>query len=180
LRLVPDRGALRIEDTGQKINCMDKWKLPPKAKIYEALSAVADNRVKIIGKTTAEVTSSSLDKTYTVTWNEDLSQITSNDNASFWQGYLGYPILAVLMETGTVSFNKKIAKDLAGIPWKGINKQFRNDYDKAVESVLIALKDKGVDIQAIRDEIDNIMTHIDQLSLHKLPRRSRPSKDELD
>jgi hypothetical protein len=149
---------------------MDRWKLPPKAKIYEALSAVADNRVKITSETSAVVTSSSLDKNYTVTWSEDLTHITSNDNASHWQGYVGYPIVAVLLVKGKMNFDRKIAGHLAGIAWKKVNKQFKNDYDKAVESVLASLEEKGIDTQGIRDEVERIMTQIEQLSLKKLPR----------
>ena len=148
---------------------MDSWKLPPKAKIYEALSAVADNRVKITSETSAIVTSSSLDKNYTVTWSEDLTHITSNDNASHWQGYVGYPIVAVLLVKGKMNFDRKIAGHLAGIAWKKVNKQFKNDYDKAVESVLATLEEKGIDTRSIRDEVERIMTQIEQLALKKLP-----------
>ena len=47
---------------------MSTWKMPPKAKVYEALSTVADQRVTIIGPSTAQVQSSSHDKTYDVEW----------------------------------------------------------------------------------------------------------------
>ena len=42
------------------------WKVPPKAKIYEALTAVADGRVNLKGGETAEVLSSDGTKTYIV------------------------------------------------------------------------------------------------------------------
>lgn len=155
---------------------MESWKLPPKAKIYEALSAVADGRVSRAGAHTAEVISSSGTKSYTVEWNDDVSAVTSNDNASYWRGHLGYPILAVLMHLGRLSYDSTIAGHLAGIPWKQINKQFKNDYDKAVGSVLTVLEEKGVSTQAIRDEVDRIMSEIEQLPLGKLPRRKRPPK----
>ena len=155
---------------------MENWKLPPKAKIYEALSAVADGRVSRTGDNEAEVVSSSGRKTYTVEWNDDISAVTSNDNASYWQGYLGYPILAVLMHLGKLTYDSTIAQHLAGIPWKEINKKFKNDYDKAVGSVLSSLEEKGANIQAIRDEADKIMSRIEQLPLGKLSRRKRPPK----
>ncbi|HPJ94926.1 MAG TPA: hypothetical protein PLU81_12450 [Deltaproteobacteria bacterium] len=155
---------------------MEGWKLPPKAKIYEALSAVADGRVSRTGANTAEVISSSGTKSYTVEWNDDVSAVTSNDNASYWQGYLGYPIMAVLMHLGRLAYDSTIALHLAGIPWKQINKQFKNDYDKAVGSVLTLLEEKGVNTQAIQDEADRIMSQTEQLSLGKLPRRKRPPK----
>jgi len=45
---------------------MAEWKMPPKAKVYDALSAVADRRVLMKGPNEAEVVSSSGDRTYTV------------------------------------------------------------------------------------------------------------------
>jgi hypothetical protein len=155
---------------------MAVWKIPPNAKIYEALSAIADGRAKLTGDRKADVVSSSGTKTYVVEWFGDLSGITSNDNASYWQGYMGYPILAALMLLGKLDFRKEVAQLLAGIPWKKINKQFRNDYDKAVEYVLEDLEAKGIQREAILSEVDSIMAQIEKLELEKLPRRKRPPK----
>jgi hypothetical protein len=91
------------------------WKLPPKAKIYEALSAVAESRVRIGDGNTATVLSSAGDKAYMVRWNPELTRISSNDNASFYQGYMGYPIVAVLMLIGKLRFSREVASHLAGI-----------------------------------------------------------------
>ena len=76
---------------------MAPWKLPPRAKVFEAFTAVADGRVRLTGPGSATVTSSGGDKTYDVEWSDDGRMVTANDNASYWQGYLGYPILAVLL-----------------------------------------------------------------------------------
>ena len=56
---------------------MTVWKQPPKAKVYEALSAVADGRVTMIGAGAAKVLSSSRDKVYTVRWSENGASVTS-------------------------------------------------------------------------------------------------------
>ena len=93
---------------------MSTWKSPPKAKIYEALSAVAGGRVTLMGGEKAEVVSSDGTKTYHVEWSPDLNQITSNDNASYWQGYMGYPIIAVLMVLGKLEYRTEVADFLAG------------------------------------------------------------------
>lgn len=130
--------------------------MPPKAKIYEALSAVADQRVTITGLTTAQVQSSSHDKTYDVEWSDDISEITSNDNASYWQGYIGYPIIAVLLKIGKLSFNNHIAELLAGIPWKMVNNQFKRDYDKAINHVLDQIEKKVGNRTEIEQEVENI------------------------
>ncbi len=155
---------------------MGTWKSPPRAKIYEALSAVADDRVKLAGVETAEVVSSDGTKTYRVAWSSDLNQITSNDNASYWQGYMGYPIIAVLMLLGKLDYKIEVAEFLAGVPWKQINRQFRNDYTKAIDSVLEGLEAKGIPRQVVTAEVDQIMAQIERLNLEKLPRRKRPPK----
>ena len=147
---------------------MNPWKLPPRAKVYEALSAMADGRVKFTGEMTAEVTSSTGEKHYRVRWNEDLTQITSTDNASHWQGYMGYPILAVLMAKGKLDFDRDVASHLAGIPWKEINRRYRNDYERAMESVLADLQEKGIDTDAIRSEVGRIMGQIEGLRIGML------------
>jgi len=151
------------------------WKLPPKAKIYEALSAVADGRVALsIDNNQAEVTSSSGTKTYNVIWNNDISAITSNDNASYWQGYLGYPILAVLMVQKQLQYDKSVAALMAGINWKQVNRQHRNNYDKALAQVLKSLEEKGANTGTVRQEVDRIFVQIKHLGLQKLPRTKRP------
>jgi len=48
-----------------------------------------------MSEASASVDSSDNTKRYTVTW--DGSVYTSNDNASIWQEYAGYPMIAVLM-----------------------------------------------------------------------------------
>ena len=155
---------------------MSGWKLPPKAKICEALTAVADGRVKLMGGETAEVLSSDRTKTYTVVWSADLRRITSNDNASYWQGYIGYPIIAVLMVLGKLDFDETVAQALSGIAWKQTNRRFRNDYDKAVESVLLNLDVESGLRQTVVSEVDKIFAQIETLDLEPLPRRRRPPK----
>jgi hypothetical protein len=159
---------------------MTIWKNPPKAKIYEALSAIADGRVKLQEGQSAEVASSNRSKTYSVAWSEGLSAFTSNDNASYWQGYMGYPIIAVLMLLGKVDFSPEVAELLARTPWKQLNKRFRNDYAKAVESVLNDLEaTRSGARQMVIVEVDRIMAQIEALELEKLPRRRRPPKQKM-
>jgi hypothetical protein len=153
----------------------DKWNMPPKAKVYEALSAVADGRVTLSAPTKALVASSSGDKNYVVEWSDDLKQIVSNDNASYWQGYMGYPIIAVLLFLGKIPFEKAIARKLAGIPWNDLNKQYRHDYDKAVAATLHAIREGGGDSDEIVRMVDRIYEGLRQLDLHKLGRRRRPT-----
>jgi len=155
---------------------MALWKTPPKAKLYEALTAVADGRVRLLDAHSAEVRSSDGSKAYTVEWTDDLAGITSNDNASYWQGYLGYPILAALMALGRLPYDPTVAGWLAGIEWKALNARFRNDYDRAVEFALAGLEDAAARRPAIAAEVDRLYRAVSALKLAKLPRRRPPPK----
>jgi hypothetical protein len=105
---------------------MPVWKLPPKIKIYEALGSVADSRLEVMGNS-AKVYSSSRGKYYTVTYDAAQQAIMCNDNGSYWQGYLGYPAIAYLLESGVISYDHDLAKLLGDIHWKDINQGFKND-----------------------------------------------------
>jgi hypothetical protein len=153
---------------------MKLWKNPPKEKIYEALSAVGDGRVKLIEDRQAEVLSSDRTKTYSVEWSEDINVITSNDNASYWQGHIGYPIIAVLMILGKIEYSLDSAKLLSGTQWKELNKRFRNDYNKAVQFSLDSLDVDDEMRQKISAEVDGIMAQIEAMALERPPRRRRP------
>lgn len=112
-----------------------KWEHPPIIKIYEALGSVADGRLEMNGNS-CKVYSSTGNKFYDVTYDPDKRAIMSNDNASYWKGYCGYPSIAFLMKAGVVSYDEEIAEILKGIAWKDINQKFKNDFDKTLEFIL--------------------------------------------
>ncbi len=111
------------------------WHNPPTAKIYEALGALADGRVSVTGNS-ARVYSSSRNKFYIVTYDPDSHAIMVNDNASYFRGYLGYPGIAFLMHIGEISYEKQVANLLKGIPWKDLNRTFKNNFDTTTEYIL--------------------------------------------
>ncbi len=149
---------------------MALWNLPPKAKIYEAFSALADGRVTL-GLGGAKVVSSSGDKTYLVRWSEDQASFASNDNASIWQGYAGYPIVAVLLALGQLPYDPAVADKLAGVEWKKLNTKFKRDYDKAVEHVLSSLDPEGREL--VITEVDRVYRQLASMELGKLTARSQ-------
>ena len=155
---------------------VSKWKMPPKAKIYEALSAVVDHRVSITGAMSAQVLSSARDKTYDVTWSEDFREIGSNDNASYWQGYIGYPIIAVLLKVGRLPFTQQLAGLLAGVKWKEINDQYKRDYDKAITHVLEEAGASQEERAQLALEVQGILEHLAALGLHPPKERRPPPK----
>lgn len=155
---------------------MTRWKLPPAAKVYEAFGAVADGRVHATGPGSAEVRSSGRDRAYTVEWSADLGTVTANDNASYWQGYLGYPIVAVLLTLGVLRADERVVGQLAGIRWHELNARFKRDYDAAVDSVLTALARQGADRARIEVEVAGVMAQLATLELERTGRGRRPPK----
>ena len=118
-------------------------KLPPIAKVYEAWSAVADGRVKLHpDERRATVTSSNGEKEYTVSWDEDGAAYSSNDNATYWQGYAGYPVIAVLMEQGELPLDRAAAEAFAHVDWTELNERQKRDYAAAVREVV---DERGLD-----------------------------------
>lgn len=153
---------------------MTAWKLPPRAKVFEAFSAVADGRVRVTGPGSATVTSSAGDKTYDVEWSEDGRTVSANDNASYWQGYAGYPILAVLLVRGELHAGDEMIRTLAGVHWHDLNKRFKRDYDAAVAHVLAGLPSEGPDAGEIEAAVDDVLQQLAALDLQRGPRR-RPA-----
>lgn len=123
------------------------WLHPPIIKIYEALGAVVDGRVKIDGNS-GSVISSSGNKSYIVSYDPGSQSIMTNDNSSFYHDYLGYPAIAFLMLSGEVRYKKEVAELLKDIPWKDINQKFKNDYTETIEYILSSKTEKEIkDIQ---------------------------------
>lgn len=139
-----------------------EFKMPPIEKIYEAYSALADNRVKM-NEEEALVDSSNHSKTYIVTFKDGV--YTSSDNSSYWQGYLGYPILSVLMLQGKLSLNREICENFKGINWKELNTQYKNNYKMVLDYLLKDLESKGVDINKINKEVNKVYEEIKSLDI---------------
>lgn len=118
-------------------------KLPPLAKVFEAWSALADGRVALDAEERrASVASSNGEKSYTVTWSEDGAVYASNDNATYWQGYAGYPVIAVLMAQERLPFDRGTAEEFAHVDWAALNERHRRDYAAAVREVVA---ERGLD-----------------------------------
>jgi hypothetical protein len=180
------------------------WKMPPKIKIYEALGAVGDGRVSIKGSvlsikgkverphprqtrlspnpllkgegttTEAWVESSSRGKKYTVLWNAENKAIMTNDNGTYWQGYLGYPAVAFLMKQGLIKYDEKIATALKNIPWKDINTKYKNNFEKTLEDIWKIVGEKGVSKNEIETEVEWILKGLEKLGLVWLGKRIKP------
>jgi hypothetical protein len=153
---------------------MEPWKPPPRAKVFEAFTAVADGRVRLAGPGSATVTSSRGDKTYDVGWSDDGAVVTSNDNASYWQGYLGYPILAVLLVRGVLRADAAAVGAMAGVPWHDLTTRFRRDYEAAVAHALGELAARGGDPALVEREVAAVLDQVAALDLRRTGRGRRP------
>ena len=131
----------------------------PIEKIFEAWTALADNRVHLHDDY-ADVSSSDGEKTYVVRFKGD--QYSSDDNATFWQGYPGYPVIAVLMLQGKLPYDKEEAKLWSHINWTQLNKSFKNNYAAAVEE---AAKTHDIDLQKSYKRAQNVMNKLQSLPL---------------
>jgi hypothetical protein len=153
---------------------MALWKMPPRAKIHEAFTAVADGRVRLTGPGSATVVSSGGEKTYDVEWSEDERTIAANDNASYWQGYAGYPIVAVLLARGVLRADEQAVAAMAGIPWRALNEEHRRDYEAAVAQALARLT--VTDAALVEREVGEVAEQLAGLGLEREGRGRRPPK----
>ena len=145
-------------------------KLPPIEKIPEAYSALADGRVTMDedGKQ-AHVSSSDGAKNYTVTW--EGNHYTSNDSATYWAGYPGYPVLAVWMKQGILPYAEETADQFKNINWNELNRKYKRNYAKAFSSVIEA---RGLDREALETEMNRVYEVIKTLDLTLGRGKGRP------
>jgi len=156
------------------------WKNPPKIKIYEALGALADGRLREEenerGEKEWRVYSSSGNKFYLIKYDAKKNAIMTNDNGSYWQGYLGYPAIAFLMSIGKIKFQQKFSRALKNIKWKDLNTEFKNNYDKTIEYCHKLLSEREYNLKEFLKEIENIEKQIRNLKIKKLNPKIKPPK----
>ena len=142
-------------------------------KIYEALGAIGDDRIKVDGNT-ARVYSSSRSKFYEVVFDPITNAITANDNGSYWRGYLGYPIITFLLKSGRINFKPQFSRALKNIAWKDVNTKFKNDFAKTELSAREIMSSRDVDLAEFDQELARIANEIKKLDLRKLPSNLKP------
>ena len=134
-------------------------KLPPIEKVYESWTALADHRVKM-HEGYADVSSSDGEKAYVVRFVDN--RYSSDDNATFWQGYPGYPVLAVMMLQGKLPYDEKEAQLWKNINWTRLNKQYKNNYAKAVEAIA---QERDIDLGESADKASQVIDALQQLPI---------------
>lgn len=134
-------------------------KMPPVEKVYEAWTAIADNRVTSCPDGII-VRSSDGAKEYTV---KNIGDIYSaDDNATYWQGYPGYPLIVYLMMQGRLPFDKDEAEKWKGINWNAINKKYKRNYALAVKEIAI---ERGIDMVTAAKKADKVMEVLSSLPI---------------
>ncbi len=135
-------------------------KIPPLEKIPEAYTAIEDNRITLY-EDYATVLSSNKEKEYLIKWKDNTYY--SNDNSTYWQGYIGYPVIAVLMLKDVLSLDKDISSYFKNINWNILNKENKRDYKKSLENIL---KDIPTEEQEkIYTEINKVFEQIKKLNI---------------
>lgn len=134
-------------------------KLGPIEKVYEAWTALADHRVALHDGY-ADVSSSDGEKSYIVKFADN--QYSSDDNATYWQGYPGYPVIAVLMLQGKLPYDPIIASEWKNINWTSLNKQFKNKY---AEAVAFIAAERNIDMDKASEEARKVMEALSNLPI---------------
>lgn len=147
--------------------------LPPIEKIYEAYSAIADERIQI-SDSNAFVKSSDYSKEYTVSFQDNV--YSSNDNGTYWKGYAGYPVIATMMLQGRLSLDNNIAVLFKAINWKELNSKHKGKYDRAVATIIDQLVQQGIDSENIFDEVDKVYSELKALDISVKRNTKRPRK----
>ena len=142
---------------------MKKWINYLQYKKYMKHTVQLQNNRIEMGVFEAKVISSNGAKEYTVRWDNNI--YTSNDDASYWQGYPGYPMIAILMLQGKLSLNKKLLTILRIYNWTELNNKYKKKYDKAVEEIMDRLKEEKVDCYVINEEIIKVFEEIKKLDI---------------
>jgi hypothetical protein len=137
-------------------------KIIPISKACEALSALADKRIEKISDSRFLVTSSDFFKKYTVIKEKD--SFSSNDNATFWQHYAGYPIIAVLLLEKELTFDDKWLPYFKGINWKKLNTDHHNKYDESIAEAFKNLNEN--DRNSLLKECQKILDDLQALNLN--------------
>ena len=82
------------------------WKKAHISKIYEALTAIADGRIELISTNKARCFSSSKGKFYEVEFDPQTNGIMSNDNTAYYTDSVSYPMIALLMLKGKITYDQ--------------------------------------------------------------------------
>ncbi|MEM2121812.1 MAG: hypothetical protein QXU20_04110 [Candidatus Woesearchaeota archaeon] len=141
------------------------WKLPPNVKVLEALGCLGDDRIVLKGENKAVVYSSERKRAYLVVFYPETNKVYSDDNASKFHHYIGYPIIAFFMKKGIIEYDKNLAEKLRGINWHKLNTDFKRDYAKVEEYAKEICERNGIKREVVDNEIKKTLKKLEELKL---------------
>ena len=142
-------------------------RLPPKIKVLEALSAACGGRVKKLSDKLARVVSSDGSREYTVYLDVVKGVVYSDDNGTIYRNYIGYPIIAFMMELGILPKDEAIGKLIVNVPWRRLNEQYKN-YELVMKHVLSILQEHGIRPGEVYAYINQVLARLSKYRLKKL------------
>lgn len=149
---------------------MKERKLPPKVKVIEALSAVADERIIIedlLSKEWKCNSASSPWKTYKILYNEKENTISSNDSGSINQGFLWYPAIAFLLRIWKLKYDESILEMMKDINRADIKEKVHKDYESSYRLVLWNLHMQWYNVDYFISQVEYIYDQIPDLYLNQ-------------
>ncbi|MGC9210521.1 MAG: hypothetical protein ACP5FT_04585 [Acidilobus sp.] len=142
---------------------------PPKIKVLEAAGAIADGRVHIATGLTpdridATVVSSEGDRRYRVVIvkERDGFRVYSDDNGTRLRGYVGYPILSVLMLAGLLPRDQAVENALKGIDWRRLNETYKKY--AVVEDIVLRKAEEEVPRERIEEFRKKVLSELSKIS----------------
>ena len=142
---------------------------PPRIKVLEAAGAIADGRVQLLrgvspDRVDAVVVSSEGDRRYRVAVLKegDRMRVYSDDNGTKLRGYVGYPIISVLMLAGLLPRDEAVENALKGIDWRRLNETYKKY--SVVEELVMKKAEEVVPRERIEEFRSRVLT---ELSKHE-------------
>ncbi len=142
---------------------------PPRIKVLEAAGAIADGRVHLQGglqpgMAVARVTSSEGDREYRVAVVVEGSRVRaySDDNGTKFRGYVGYPIISLLMLMGVLPRDQRVEEALKGIDWRRLNETYKKY--AVVEGIVLkqaSSRAPPAQVEAFRDKVMGALRTLD-------------------
>ena len=149
------------------------WKKPHISRIYEALTAIADNRIEINGNR-AKCYEFGNDRVYDIQYDPVNGSIMSNDNSSYRKGELWYPSLALLLFLDVLDYQFDYGEALAGIEWKSLNTINNNNFDLTQQQVETQLQWQWINISSLHLYCDSLQHTLESLNLQMFGTTKKP------
>lgn len=147
---------------------MKERRLPPKVKIIEALSAVADERIIVDDLLTSEgkcFSASNQWKIYEIHYNDEENTISSNDNWSIEQQFLWYPSIAFILKIWKIKYDESILEIMENIDWLKMKEQVNKDHESLYRLVLWNFHMAWYNVDYFVSQVEYIYDQISELHL---------------